>query len=94
MRVKEVGKRRVMWILFCWSISKRHKRHSCVFFCIDSEEEGTEKGEATGVLSHPEAPPEQILSSSNEREFCDLDCDEGVCLSPVSVVSSPVGGFL
>ena len=31
--VKEVGKRREMWVSFCWPISKRHKRYSCPYIC-------------------------------------------------------------
>ena len=43
--VKVVGKRHVMWTPFRWPVHKRHKNDSCVFFFIDSEEEGSEDGE-------------------------------------------------
>ena len=29
---------------FCWPVTKHHKRDSCVFFCIDSEEDGRRIG--------------------------------------------------
>ena len=44
------------------------------------------------MSSDPEASPELTLTSPmrNERQIFDLDSDEDMCLSPVSVVSSPV----
>ena len=31
---------------FCWLVFKRHHHQQCLFFTIDSEEEGSENGEA------------------------------------------------
>ena len=77
---------------FCWLISNRHKRGSCLIFCNDSEEEGLEIGKVLGVPCRPGDSLELILSSSmcHECEFCGLDSDEDGCLSLVSVVSSLV----
>ena len=89
MRVKEVWKSRVMGLpLFGQSPNVTHP--TCVFLCIDSEEEASETGEV--VPCFLEASLELILSSSmcDACEFSDRDSDAGVCRSLVSVVSRPV----
>ena len=41
---------------FCWPTSKCHKRDSCQFFCVASQEGEPETGEVLGVPSRPELP--------------------------------------
>ena len=96
VRVQEVGKRLVIWDFSVGHAPNVTNLDPCVFFCIDSEEEGSEKGEVNGVPGHREASPELFLSSPmcNECEFFELDSAEGKCFSSVSVFVYPCDGFL
>ena len=77
--------------MLAW-LQTSQQRLVSVFVYFDSEEEGSGNVEVLGVSSHLEASLELILSDSmcNECEFFGLDSDEDVCLSLVSVVSSPL----
>ena len=43
---------------FCWPISNRRNRDSCLLNRVDSKEEGSESQEVLVVLSRAEASPE------------------------------------